>query len=99
MTKNRRVGGRPGITIDDVRQACDALERQRRVVSPANVRIEIGCGSFTTLVAHTRTLGRTPPTSPPKVSTTLTDSMERPVTGRFIFLSAPGPPASANTST
>lgn len=66
MTQDRRVGGRPGITIDDVRQACNELERQGRVLSPANVRLQLGRGSFTTIVAHLRALGRAPPPNPTK---------------------------------
>ncbi|MBA2960702.1 MULTISPECIES: DNA-binding protein [Ramlibacter] len=49
--------GRPGITLEDVRRACQELELQGRKVGPSNVRIELGTGSFNTIQVHLRTLG------------------------------------------
>jgi len=58
-------GGRPGVTLDDVRAACACLEKQGRVVTAVNVRLELGRGSFTTLQRHLRTLGNVSPGSRP----------------------------------
>jgi hypothetical protein len=58
-------GGRPGVTLDDVRAACARLEKQGRVLSAVNVRLELGRGSFTTLQQHLRTLGNVTPGSTP----------------------------------
>jgi Plasmid replication region DNA-binding N-term len=58
-------GGRPGVTLDDVRAACARLEKQGRVVGAVNVRLELGRGSFTTLQQHLRTLGYASPGSRP----------------------------------
>lgn len=52
-----RKRGRPGVTLDDVRLASDALKAQGRVVGPTNVRLELGRGSFETIVKHLRALG------------------------------------------
>jgi hypothetical protein len=60
MESNKRnVGGRPGITVEDVRRACEALQRQGRLVGPVNVRLELGRGSYSTIVRALRTLGLT----------------------------------------
>ena len=61
----KRQGGRPGVTLDDVRVACARLETQGRVVGAVNVRLELGRGSFTTLQQHLRTLGYASPVPRP----------------------------------
>ncbi|MBK4736796.1 DNA-binding protein [Noviherbaspirillum pedocola] len=48
--------GRKGITLVDVARACLALMRQRRRVSPCNLRLELGRGSMTTISRHLRRL-------------------------------------------
>lgn len=53
----KNLGGRPGITLDDVRLACERLMHQERRVGPVNVRLEIGTGSYSTIQRHLRTLG------------------------------------------
>lgn len=60
----RKKRGRPGVTLEDVRQACEALKAQGRKVGPTNVRLELGRGSFETIGKHLRALGyaRTPRT-------------------------------------
>ncbi|MRT01547.1 hypothetical protein GJQ57_23160 [Ralstonia pickettii] len=55
----KNVGGRPGITVDDVKNACEALRQQGRPIGPVNVRLELGRGSFTTIVRALRALGLT----------------------------------------
>lgn len=61
--KNRSTyGGRKGITLDDVRQACERLKTQGRKVGPMNVRLELGgSGSYETILMHLRTLGYSKP--------------------------------------
>lgn len=59
MSKNSRVG-RPGITVEEVADACDSLRRQGRKVGPQNVRLELGRGSFTTITRFLRILGHCP---------------------------------------
>lgn len=51
-----RKRGRKGITLEDVRQACERLARQGRLAGPTNVRLELGRGSYETIVKHLRTL-------------------------------------------
>ncbi|KGX39747.1 DNA-binding protein [Burkholderia pseudomallei] len=61
MEKNKRnVGGRPGITLDDVKQACEALRQQGRPIGPVNVRLELGRGSYTSIIRALRALGLAP---------------------------------------
>lgn len=60
MNGKRRVG-RPGIRLTDVERACDALVRQGRKIGPQNVRLEIGRGSYTTIVDFLRALGYSSP--------------------------------------
>lgn len=50
-------GGRPGITLEDVRLAADNLTRQGRIIGPTNIRLELGRGSFNTIQRHLRALG------------------------------------------
>ena len=57
MKKEGRGRGRPGITLEDVRQACEALKQQGRVIGPTNVRLELGRGSLETVTKHLGTLG------------------------------------------
>lgn len=57
--KKRNVGGRPGITVDDVRRACEAPQQQRRPIRPVNVRLELGRGSYSTIIRALRRLGLT----------------------------------------
>jgi len=59
MNEKRRVG-RPGITLVDVQRACDALARQGRKIGPLNVRLELGSGSYATIVNFLRLLGYSP---------------------------------------
>lgn len=53
----RKKRGRPGLSLEDVRKACDALKKQGRNVGPTNVRLELGRGSFETIAKHLRALG------------------------------------------
>jgi hypothetical protein len=48
--------GRNGITAADVARACVALRKQRRTLGPTNVRLELGRGSYRTIVRHLRLL-------------------------------------------
>ena len=53
-----RGRGRPGITLEDVERAVEALREQGRRIGPTNVRLELGGrGSRTTITAHLRELG------------------------------------------
>jgi len=47
---------RRGISATDVVRACVALKKQRRRLGPVNVRLELGRGSYTTIVRHLKTL-------------------------------------------
>ncbi|AVK72215.1 hypothetical protein BJN34_0160 [Cupriavidus necator] len=58
--QQRNRGGRPGITVEDVKRACEALRKQGRVIGPVNIRLELGRGSYTTIVRALRTLGLAP---------------------------------------
>ncbi|WP_151273275.1 DNA-binding protein [Burkholderia pseudomallei] len=58
--EQRSRGGRPGITVEDVKRACEALRQQGRPIGPVNVRLELGRGSYTTIVRAMRTLGLVP---------------------------------------
>jgi hypothetical protein len=42
--------GRKGITAADFACACVALRKQRRRLGPTNVRLELGRGSYRTIV-------------------------------------------------
>lgn len=64
--KQRKNRGRPGVTLEEVRAACERLDQQRRSTGPKNTRIELGRGSYTTILNHLRALGRAPPASPRK---------------------------------
>lgn len=57
MKKSKPLGGRPGVTLDEVRLACGRLEQAGRIVSTLNVRLELGTGSHTTIQQHLRALG------------------------------------------
>jgi hypothetical protein len=57
----RRGKGRPGITVEDVERACEALKQQGRVPSPTTVRLELGVGSYASIIKHLRALGYGPP--------------------------------------
>lgn len=48
--------GRPGLTDIDVARACVSLLKQRRVVTPTNLRLELGRGSYSTITRHLRRL-------------------------------------------
>lgn len=67
--KQRKRRGRPGVTLEEVRAACERLDQQGRSTGPINTRIELGHGSYTTLLNHLRALGRAPPASPRKRTT------------------------------
>lgn len=59
--------GRKGISREDVQRACAALEAEGRRIGPTNVRLELGTGSYGTIVrllAELRGEGRAfqPPT-------------------------------------
>lgn len=58
--QQRNRGGRPGITVKDVKRACEALRKQGRPIGPVNIRLELGRGSYTTIVRAMRTLGLMP---------------------------------------
>jgi hypothetical protein len=50
--------GRKGITLEDVRAACERLVSQGRAVGPINVRLELGGrGGYGTITRHLKTLG------------------------------------------
>jgi hypothetical protein len=56
----QRKRGRPGVTLEDVDEACKRLAFQGRTIGPTNVRLELGArGSFRTIVKHLRKLGHT----------------------------------------
>ncbi|WP_080296058.1 DNA-binding protein [Burkholderia pseudomallei] len=57
--QQRNRGGRPGITVEDVKRACEALRQQGRPIGPVNVRLELGRGSYTTIIRALRALGFT----------------------------------------
>jgi hypothetical protein len=60
LMDTQRKRGRPGVTLEDVREACKRLTAQGRRIGPTNVRLELGArGSFRTIVQHLRTLGHT----------------------------------------
>jgi hypothetical protein len=61
VKKEKRKRGRPGITLEDVREAVASLRRQGREVGPVNVRLELGRGGYGTITQHLRTLGERPP--------------------------------------
>lgn len=48
--------GRKGISAADVVRACVSLKKQRRKLGPTNVRLELGKGSYRTIVRHLRLL-------------------------------------------
>lgn len=48
--------GRPGITAVDVVRAYVGLLKQGRLPGPANLRLEMGRGSFTTIAQHVNRL-------------------------------------------
>jgi hypothetical protein len=50
-------GGRPGITLEDVRAATERLKEQGRLIGPVNVRLELGRGSYSTIQRHLSSLG------------------------------------------
>lgn len=47
---------RRGISPADVVRACVALKKQGRSVGPVNVRLELGQGSYSTIVRHLKVL-------------------------------------------
>jgi len=49
--------GRPGITLDEVRQACEELKKQGRVIGPTNVRLQLQTGGYSTIIKYLRCLG------------------------------------------
>lgn len=51
------VGGRPGITLEQVERAAKELQKQRRHIGPINVRLELGTGSYSTIIRYLRLLG------------------------------------------
>lgn len=53
----KRGRGRPGVTLEDVEQACNALRQQGRAIGPTTVRLELGRGGYGTITKHLRTLG------------------------------------------
>jgi hypothetical protein len=50
--------GRRGITLEDVRLACERLKQQGRSIGPTNVRLELGRGSYGTIIKHLRSLDK-----------------------------------------
>jgi len=59
--KGKKRLGRPGITLAEVELACAALVRQGRKIGPLNVRLELGKGSYSTIISFLRMLGHSPP--------------------------------------
>jgi hypothetical protein len=57
IRKSPSPGGRPGISLEDVRLACEQLHLQGRHIGAVNVRLELGRGSYTTIQQHLGTLG------------------------------------------
>ncbi|MBL0425416.1 DNA-binding protein [Ramlibacter alkalitolerans] len=57
MSEGKRSRGRPGVTEEEVRRACEALMAQGRRIGPTNVRLELGHGSYETIIKHLRALG------------------------------------------
>jgi hypothetical protein len=57
MTKTKPPGGRPGLTLEDVRAACARLEQEGRQVSLLNVRYELTRGSYSTIQKYLQELG------------------------------------------
>lgn len=57
MKQTRPKGGRPGLTLEDVRAACTRLVQEGRHVSLLNVRYELGRGSYSTIQKHLQDLG------------------------------------------
>lgn len=55
--ERKRKLGRPGVTLEDVWRACKALDSEGRKKGPMNVRLQLGRGSYTTIIAHLRALG------------------------------------------
>jgi hypothetical protein len=53
----KRGRGRPGVTLEDVKQACEALRQQGRPIGPTTVRLELGRGGYGTIIKHLRSLG------------------------------------------
>lgn len=51
---SRKQRGRPGISRGDVEAAVAALLQQQRNPGPVNVRLEIGRGSYSTIIRHLR---------------------------------------------
>jgi len=69
MEKNKRNrGGRPGVTVDDVERAVIALRQQGRPIGPVNIRLELGRGSYGTIVRILRSLGLAPTPGPKRKS-------------------------------
>lgn len=60
MKKEKKKRGRPGITLEDVKEAVESLRRQGRHIGPVNVRLELRRGGYGTITKHLRTLGLTP---------------------------------------
>lgn len=60
MKKEKKKRGRPGITLEDVKEAVESLKRQGRRVGPINVRLELGRGGYGTITEHLRSLGLAP---------------------------------------
>lgn len=60
LNAGRKKRGRPGLTLEEVLKACEALKTQGRKVGPTNVRLELGRGSFQTIGKHLRALGYAP---------------------------------------
>lgn len=64
--KQKNKSGRPGITVSDVARAYQALREQGRPIGPVNIRLELGRGSFSTIVRGMRELGLASSRSPRK---------------------------------
>lgn len=52
--------GRPGVQLEEVREAAVQLLLEKRFVGPVNIRLELGRGSYTTIQRHLRELGLAP---------------------------------------
>ena len=66
FTRKDNMAGRKGIKDEDVIRAYIALLQQRRIPGPVNLRLELGTGSYTTILQSLRKLAlRHPKFRPP----------------------------------
>jgi hypothetical protein len=63
--------GRRGITGADVVRAYVTLIREGRVAGPTNIRLELGRGSYSTIVSHLKRLALVQPERPVRAADTV----------------------------